>query len=159
MLLLLRIDADHRLTGIPVRFHLLVDVGELGVPIGMLDAFQCLGRSLQAEPVVAQQPAHGGSRDWMALPRQLFGQVTQRLGRPTQRGHRIAALVGFDQPEQGRGQLRIVLVDALAPTSAAACSPDRQRVLARLQFRDTPAHCCRADPGRLGHDADPAVPK
>src|SRR5688572_16429621 len=39
MLLLLRIDADHRLTSIPERFHLLVDVGELGETQYMSQAF------------------------------------------------------------------------------------------------------------------------
>ena len=90
----------------------------------------------------------------MALPGQLRGEVPQRLGRPTQRRHRIPTLIGLDQPEQGRCELWIVLVGAFAATAGAAYSPDWQRVLTRLQFHDTAAHRRRADPARLGHCTD-----
>ena len=95
----------------------------------------------------------------MALPGQLLGQVPQRLGRPPQRRHRIAPLIRLHQPEQGRGQLRVVLVGALASTAGPARPPDRQRVLAGLQLGDAPAHRGRADPARLGDRADPAMPQ
>jgi hypothetical protein len=60
-----------------VGLHLLVDVGELSVAIGVLGALQRLGRALQAEPVVPQQPAHRRRGDRMVLSGQFLGQVPQ----------------------------------------------------------------------------------
>jgi hypothetical protein len=75
LLLLFRIDADHRLARGLVLFDLLVDVVELRVAVGMLLAFQGLGVALQAEPVLLQQPAHRGRGHLVSLPGQLGGQV------------------------------------------------------------------------------------
>ena len=95
----------------------------------------------------------------MALSGQLLGQVPQRLGRPPQRRHRIPPLIRFHQPEQGSGQLRVVVVGAPSSTACPARSPDRQRVLAGLQLGDAPAHRGGADSARLGDGADPAMPQ
>jgi hypothetical protein len=90
LLLLLRIHTDHRRTGGLMRLDLLVDVGELRFAVGMLPALQRLGRALQAEPGLPQQPAHRRSGDRMAPRGQLVGQMPQRFRRPAQRRHRIA---------------------------------------------------------------------
>jgi hypothetical protein len=54
LLLLLRIDADHRLAIGLVGLDLLVDVAELRVPVRVLRSLQRLGRPLQAEAVGPQ---------------------------------------------------------------------------------------------------------
>ena len=55
LLLLLGIDADHRLPGHLVGLDLLVDVAELRVPVRMLLPLKRLGVALQAEPLAPQQ--------------------------------------------------------------------------------------------------------
>src|SRR5512135_3495931 len=142
-----------------MSFHLLVDIGELGVPIGVLLALHRLGCPLQAEPVLSQQPAHGRSRNRMALSGQLLGQMPQRLGRPAQRRHRIPALIQFHQPEEGSSELTALLVGTLAPTAGPARSPHRQRLLTGLQLCHALAHGRGAGSGRLRDRADPPVPE
>src|SRR6202163_4710208 len=55
-LLLLRVNGDHRLPGSLERFHLGVDMLELGVAIGMAGTFARLAIGLQAEVETLQQP-------------------------------------------------------------------------------------------------------
>jgi len=45
----------------------------------------------------------------MSLPGELICQVPQRLGRPPQRRHRIAALVRLHQREQGWEEVGVLL--------------------------------------------------
>ena len=78
----------------------------------------------------------------MALPGQLLGQVPQRLGRPPQRRHRIAALVRLDQRQQGRDELRVLLGGRLASPTWPADAAGRQRLLAGLQLEPRP--CARS---------------
>jgi hypothetical protein len=91
------VHADDRLTVGLMVLDLVVEVAELGIPVGVLGAFQRLDVGLQAEPFPLQQSAHRRGRDRMALPGQLLGQMPQRLGRPPQRRHRIATLVRLHQ--------------------------------------------------------------
>ena len=74
---LLGVDADHRLAVGLMGFDLLVEVAELGIPVGVLGAFEGLDVGPQAEPFPLQQPAHRRGRDPMPLPGQLLGQVPQ----------------------------------------------------------------------------------
>ena len=60
--LLLGVHADHRVTRGQVLAGLVVDVGELGVAVGVLAALDGLGVGLQAETLFAQQPGHGVRR-------------------------------------------------------------------------------------------------
>jgi len=58
--LLLAIHADHRVTGAPVVSRRLVEVAELGVPVGMLSTFNALGVDLQTEnpfPILCRRVA------------------------------------------------------------------------------------------------------
>jgi len=73
----------------------------------MLLSFQGLGVGLQTEPLLTQQPAHRRRRHRMARPRQLPGQVPQRLDRPAQRRDRIPALIRLHQRQQRWNQARI----------------------------------------------------
>lgn len=56
LFLLLRIDADHRLPGRLVCCDLLVDVAELGVPVGVLSPLKGLGVGLEAEVSCSNSP-------------------------------------------------------------------------------------------------------
>jgi hypothetical protein len=67
LFLLLGIDADHWLPSHLVRLDLLVDIAELGIPVRMLLALQRLGVGLQAEALLAQQPAHRRRGDRITL--------------------------------------------------------------------------------------------
>jgi hypothetical protein len=68
-----------------------------------------LALALQAETLLVQQIGHRVGADRMTLTGQLRGQRPGRLRRPPQRRHRIAPLLGFDQPQQRRHQTRIPL--------------------------------------------------
>ena len=136
---------------------LLVDVAELGVPVRVLRSFEGLGVALEAEPVLPQQLAGRRCRDRMPLPGQLIGQVPQRLGRPPQRRHRIAPLVGLVQRQQGRQQLRILLRGPLTSPALPSHPPSGQRLLAAFQLGHTLADGGLADPGRLRDGAHAAM--
>jgi len=84
-LLLLGVDADHRICSVLVAFGLLVDVTELRVPVRVLPAFDGLGVALQAEPLLPQQVTDGVGADPVALAGQLRRQLAGRLHRPPQR--------------------------------------------------------------------------
>lgn len=159
LFLLLRIDADHRLARVLVRLDLLVDVAELHVPVRVLLAFQRLGVGLQAESVVPQQSSHRRCGHRMALPGQLLGQVSQRLGRPPQRRLRIPTLIRLDQRQQRRHQLRIQRVRTLAAPTRTADPTRRCRLLAGLQLEHAPANRGLADADRPGHRPHPAMPQ
>jgi hypothetical protein len=88
---------------------LLVEVAELGIPVGVLGALEGLDVGLQAEPFPPQQSAHRRGGDRVALPGELVGQVPQRLGRPPQRRFRVTALVRLDQRQQGWDEVGVLL--------------------------------------------------
>jgi hypothetical protein len=91
-----------------VILDLLVEVAELGIPIGVLGAFQRLDIDLQAEPFPLQQSTHRRGGDRVPLPGQLLSQVPQRLGRPPQRRLRITPLVRFDHRQQGWDEIGVL---------------------------------------------------
>jgi hypothetical protein len=146
---LLGVHADHRLTVGLMVLDLLVEVAELGIPVGVLGAFQGLGVGLQAEPFPLQQSAHRRGRDRMALPGELRGQVPQRLGRPPQRRHRITTLVRLHQRQQGRDQSRVRPGGGLAAPTRPPDAAGRERHLAGLQLNDALADGRLADAGDL----------
>ena len=155
-LFFLGIHADHRIRGAQMPFDLLVDVAELRVPVRALLPLQGLGVALQAEPLPAQQIPHRVRAHPVPLAGQLRRQRPGRLGRPPQRRLRIAPLVRLHQGQQRRDQPRILLRHPLA----APARPARpaQRRLPRAQFARAQRHRGLADPGRPGHQPDPAVP-
>ena len=146
---LLGVDADDRLTVGLMVLDLLVEIAELGIPIGVLGAFEGLDVGLQAEPFPLQQSAHRRGRDRMALPGELVGQVPQRLGRPPQRRHRIAALVRLHQRQQGWDQVGILPCGGLAAPTWPADATGREGRLAGLQLEHALADGRLADPGDL----------
>jgi hypothetical protein len=75
---------------------LVVEVGELGVAVGVLTALGGLGVSLQAVAPLAQQPAGHDIADHVAPLPQRPGQRADRFGGPPQRRHRIAPGHGIE---------------------------------------------------------------
>jgi len=132
-----------------VVLDLLVEVAELGIPVGVLGAFEGLGVGLQAEPFPLQQSAHRRGRDRMSLPGELVGQVPQRLGRPPQRRHWIAALVRLDQRQQGWDEVGVLPCGGLAAPTWPADAAGREGRLAGLQLKDALADGRLADAGDL----------
>jgi len=51
------VHGDHRVTGVPVVSGLLIEVSELGLPVGVLSTLDGLGVGLQTEAFLQQQPA------------------------------------------------------------------------------------------------------
>jgi hypothetical protein len=98
-----------------VDLGLLIQVAELGVPVGVLGALQGLERALQPVALLAQQPAHGVIADPMPLGGERLGQLPGGLARPAQRALRVAAGVGVDQPIQRHNQPRIGVTPPLGP--------------------------------------------
>ena len=153
--LLLGVHADHRVRGALVRFDLLVDVAELGVPVRVPLALEGLGVALQAEPLGPQQVADRVRGDLAALAGQLARQVAGRLRRPPQRRHRVAALVRLYQGQQRREQPR---VQVSGPFAAPARPPDpAQRLRAGIQLVGAKRHRGLTDPRGPRHQPDPAV--
>jgi len=137
--------------------HLLVDVAELRVAIGMLLALQRLGGSLQAEAVLPQQPAHRGRGHRVTLSAQFLGQMPQRLCRPAQRGHRVPAFVRLHQRQQRRDQIRVHRGGRLTTPAWTAGSSDWQRIFPGLELGDPAAHGGRTDSCGLRDRPHPAV--
>jgi hypothetical protein len=123
---LLGVHADHRLAVGLVVLDLLVEVAELGIPVGVLGALEGLDVGLEAEPFPPQQSAHRRGGDPMALPGELLGQVPQRLGRPPQRRFRVTALVRLDQRQQGRDQVGVLPGSRLASPTWPADAAGRE---------------------------------
>jgi hypothetical protein len=88
------------LSGGVVGLDLLVDVTELGVPVGILFTFQGLGVALQAEALSPQQVGDRVGGDPVSLGGEFACQVAGRERCPPQWRHRIAPRVWFDQCQQ-----------------------------------------------------------
>jgi hypothetical protein len=110
-----------------VRFDLLVDVPELGVPVRVPLALEGLGVALQAEAFGSQQVAHRVRGDLVAPAGQLARQVAGGLRRPPQRRHRIAALIRLHQGQQRREQPGVQVSGAFAPAARTAHPAQRLR--------------------------------
>jgi hypothetical protein len=142
-----------------VVLDLLVEVAELGIPVGVLGALEGLGVGLEAEAVLPQQLGDRRRRDQMSLPCELVCQVPQRLGRPPQRRHRIAALVRLDQREQGWEEVGVLLGGCLAAPTRSADAAGRERLLAGFQLKDTLADGRLADASHLRDRPHAAMPQ
>jgi hypothetical protein len=93
----------------------------------------------------------------MALPGELLGQVPQRLGRPSQRRHRIATLIRLHQRQQGWDEIRVLLGGRLAAPTWPAGAAGREGLLAGFQLEDALADGRLADAGDLRDRAHAAV--
>jgi hypothetical protein len=136
-LLLLGIHTHHRLPGGEMRLGLLVEVAELGVPVGVPGALQGLDRALQPVALLAQHPADGVVADRVALRGERISKLPRALAGPAQRALGVAAAVGVDQPVQRRKQTRVTLTQPLGPIVLADAPP---RVARLVQLGRTAAH-------------------
>jgi hypothetical protein len=131
---------------------LLVEVAELGVSVGMVDALQGLDRALQPVALLAQQPADGVVADRMPGRGQRLGQLPGGLAGPPQWAVGVAAGAWLHQPIQRPKQTRIGVAPPLGTLVLADAPP---RVGRLVQLGRAPAH---RRPGRLGQPRDPADP-
>jgi hypothetical protein len=114
------VDADHRLAGRKMRRGGLVHVAELGVSVGVLGPLVLLGRGLEAVAETGEQLADLGRAHPIAQARELRGQGPHALGRPAQRGGRVAPGGGLDQVVQGSQQAGVVVDELLSPSPRPA---------------------------------------
>jgi hypothetical protein len=127
-----------------VDLGLLVEVAELGVPVGMLGALQGLDRALQPVALLLQQPPHRIVADRMPGRGERLGQLSGGLARPAQRALGVAAGVGIDQPIQRLQQAGIGIA---APLGAVVLADAPPRVGWLVELGGATAH---RRPGRLG---------
>jgi hypothetical protein len=145
--LLLGVDADDRLAGGQLLLGLLVDIAELGVPVGVLGALLGLEGALQRVALLGEQPADGVVGDLEALRGKRVGQLAGRLAGPPQRRLRVPTSVRVDQLVQRAEQARVPLDQ---PLGSAAGTPDAPtRVRRVVQFSHPGVH------GRAGQPTDP----
>lgn len=111
-LLLLAVHADHQIAGVPVISCLLVGVAELGIPVGVLSAYDGLGVGLQAAAFLPEQTGDRVGGDPMALlgqyrrelPRDFVVQRSGDIGSPSSSGSSSSGpeSVAFFRPPPGR---------------------------------------------------------
>jgi hypothetical protein len=131
-----------------VPADLLIDVPELRVPVRVLSSLEGLGRALQAETRLPQQPAHRRCRYPVPLPGQLSSEMPQRPGRPPQRRLRITPLVRLDQGQQRRDQPPVPFLNALTAPAEPPDPPIPQRALVILELEHAFADRSLADTGQ-----------
>jgi hypothetical protein len=151
----LGVHADHRIGGVLMGSGLLADVPGTARP-GRRAASHRPGVALQDESLRPQQVTHGVSPHPMTLASQLSSQPTGRLGRPSQRRHRVAALSRLHRsPQRGRSPgIRV----SRARTAAWPADP-AGRLSPGVQLIGSQRRRGLADPGGPGHQADPAMPQ
>ena len=96
-LFLLRVDGNHGLIGGLERFHLGVDIFELGVAIGM--AAPLLGLAVEMATIFQLRQKFGNARGihFVTHPPKRRRQLLMALGDPSQRSHRITHRRGLEQ--------------------------------------------------------------
>jgi hypothetical protein len=153
---LLGVDRDRRLAGGLELLHRGVDVLELGIAVGVADAFARLAVGLQAEAQAAQQPADQLPPRGEAPLGQGRRRMALALADPPQRRLRIAADRGLNQVVQRLRQHGLGLGRRLATASRSA-HPSAGCLGACPQVRQATADRAVGDPGRAGHRPDPAA--
>jgi hypothetical protein len=136
--------------------YLLVDVGELGVAIGMIAPLAGLAIGLQTIAERTQQLADHTVADLMAKFTQSSGQLAQALRRPQQRRLRIAAGRRFNQAAQIIEQRRILDRQRLA-SAARPPYPIRLGRRAVPQFEKLAPDRAARHAGNLRDDRNPTT--
>ena len=137
--------------------HPLVEVPELGVPVGVTRPLQPLAVGLQAVPQIVEQLRYQAMARPVAHAVQLFGELPHALAGPTERRVRVAAGNRLDQalqiPEQGWvfGDRLLAATACLANASPSPSRPLRLGKLLDPFSDDLPGH-----PGRPGHGRSPS---
>jgi len=134
-------------------------VRKLRVAVWVLFAFQRLARGLQAETELGLQQASDGV---LARPVAAFCQLVRErahaLGRPQQRLLGITASVALHELAQIIKQLRIAVLDALAPRARLAHPLAPQR-LGIVELAETLADRVLRQSARTCRRSDPATPE
>jgi hypothetical protein len=130
-LLLLGVHNHHRLPGGQMGLGLLVQIAELGVPVGVPGALQGLDRALQPGALLLEQPPDGVVADRMALGGKRLGQLPGGPASPAQGTPRVAPGVRVDQPVQRLQQAWIGVAPPLG-TLVLADAPPRVGRLVQL---------------------------
>lgn len=155
-LLLFGVDRDGRLAGRHRRLHDGVDVGELGVALGVVRPFPGLAVGLAAVAQLSQQQANQLLADLEAALAQGPDDLALAAADPTQRRLRVTADRILDQRLQCRRQVRLQDNCALAPTTRAS-DPPANRIGAALQLHDRPPDRAARQPARRRRRRHPAM--
>ena len=153
--LLLGVHADHRLPGGAELAGQRVEVGELGVAVGVLGALVLLGRRLQRVAHLVQQPAHQLRGRLEALPGELACELARRLQRPAQRRHRAAPRDRMHQLVERLEQTGLLVDRRAVPAARSALTVRRLDPSAHLAYR--PRHRRSRDPRRSHNERLPAA--
>src|SRR6266480_6953790 len=156
-LLLLGVHRDHRVPGVEEGLDLLVEVVELGIPVGVGATLSGLDVGLQvvAEPL-PQIPDYRMA-DGMALPGQRLGELAGALGAPQQGGLRVATRGWADQSIESPHQPRVGLRERFAtPSGPADRGGDGDT---SIQLLHRLGDCGTRRPGGLGYPGDPSPPQ
>ena len=156
-LLFLGVHADRGLSGVEELLHQAVEIGELGVAVGMGGAFVLLGRRLQRVAHLVQQPPHQLRGRLEALRGQLACELIGRLQRPAQRRHRAAARARMHQLVERLNKAGLLDGRRAVPAALRPLTVRRLHPLAHLPR--SPRHRRSRDPRRLHHERLPAAAK
>ena len=154
-LLLLRVDADHRVVPPNEPANFGIQIAKLRVAVRMLRPFDRLDVGLQRVVHFSQTACDRDMRHGVAVPRELLRQRAGGFVRPQQVAHRIARRVRLDQAREHVFDVRRGVLDALS-AAAGLTNPSRlgsRRRLVALQLRD-PFHDGR--PRHAGQARQPA---
>ena len=132
LLLLFRVDRNHRFAGLEMPDGLTVEVPELAVTVRVLVALHRLGRRLQREPQHPKQLTHQRRRRVMTGIGQRPRQLPSRLRRPPQRRHRITTRPVIDHLVEHHQQIRIQVDLAFAATTGSPHPIRRDRPARQL---------------------------
>ncbi len=154
-LLLLGVDADHRVSGGLEVLGLVVATAELCIPVRLVGTFDGLGVALETEALLARHGSHGVRREPVPPPGQLGSQVPRRLRRPAQRRHRIPAYTRFHQGRQRGPTARIQVHRTLAAPTGPTHPP--QRHLPGLQSCHPTRHGALPDSSRTSDEPDASM--
>ena len=155
-LLLLGVHRDHRLARGQERFRRRVDVGELGVAIGVAAALARLAVALQAVAQVAQRLRDPLVTDPVPQLTQGHRQLAHALAGPAQRRLRGPARHRLHQPLQVVAHARVGLHDLPAPAARAADPPRRGTGDRPGQLGDPQPDRRARQAGGAGHRGDAA---
>jgi hypothetical protein len=138
------------------RPHGGVDVGELGVAVGMVRPLPGLAVGLAAVAELAQQPAHQLLADLEAALAQRSSDLALAAADPAQRRLRIAADRVLDQRLERRRQAWLQHHRPLASPSRPT-DPLPDRIGSALQFHDRPPDRAARHAGRQGGRGHAAI--
>ncbi len=105
--LLLRVHGDSGLASTLEFLHLLADVLELLIAVGVLGAFPDLSIRLQAVRLILKKLRHSACRHAMTLACQFLSELLRALRCPSQRRFRIASCRGIHELVERGKQSRI----------------------------------------------------